>query len=85
MGQQPQLGLGIGQRLAQAPQVAARLGLGVGILPLFLAEPRSDLRRLSEPLEDAETELWLLTHPEARHLRRISAVYSHLAQAIVLP
>jgi len=61
------------------------LGLGVGILPLFLAEPRSDLRRLSEPLEDAETELWLLTHPEARHLRRISTVYSHLSQAIVLP
>jgi len=61
------------------------LGLGVGILPLFLAEPRSDLRRLTEPLEDAETELWLLTHPEARHLRRISAVYTHLAQAIVLP
>jgi DNA-binding transcriptional LysR family regulator len=61
------------------------LGLGVGILPLFLAEPRGDLRRLTEPLEDAETELWLLTHPEARHLRRISAVYAHLAQAIVLP
>jgi DNA-binding transcriptional LysR family regulator len=61
------------------------LGLGVGILPLFLAEPRGDLRRLSEPLEDAETELWLLTHPEARHLRRISTVYSHLSRAIVLP
>ena len=61
------------------------LGLGVGILPLFLAESRSDLRRLSEPLEDADTELWLLTHPEARHLRRISAVYAHLSQAIVLP
>jgi DNA-binding transcriptional LysR family regulator len=61
------------------------LGLGVGILPLFLAERRSDLRRLSEPLDDAQTELWLLTHPEARHLRRISAVYSHLAQSIVLP
>lgn len=61
------------------------LGLGVGILPLFLGEPRSDLKRLGEPLEGAETELWLLTHPEARHLRRISAVYSHLSQAIVLP
>jgi DNA-binding transcriptional LysR family regulator len=61
------------------------LGLGVGILPLFLAEPRSELRRLSEPLEDAETELWLLTHPQARHLRRIAAVYAHLSQAIVLP
>jgi DNA-binding transcriptional LysR family regulator len=61
------------------------LGLGVGILPLFLAESRKDLRRLSEPLEDAETGLWLLTHPEARHLRRISAVYAHLSQAIVLP
>lgn len=61
------------------------LGLGVGILPLFLGEARRDLKRLSEPLEGAETELWLLTHPEARHLRRISAVYSHLSQAIVLP
>jgi DNA-binding transcriptional LysR family regulator len=61
------------------------LGLGVGIVPLFLAADRADLRQLTDPLDECETDLWLLTHPEARHLRRISAVYTHLAQSIALP
>jgi DNA-binding transcriptional LysR family regulator len=60
-------------------------GMGIGILPLFLAEPRSDLRRLTEPLDDCATDLWVLTHPESRHLKRISTVYLSLAQAIRLP
>jgi hypothetical protein len=29
--------------------------------------------------------LWLLTHPQARHLRRVSAVYAHLGDTLVLP
>lgn len=61
------------------------MGLGVGIAPLFLAEGRRDVRRLTEPLSDAETQLWLLTHPESRHLRRVAAVYGHLAQSLTLP
>lgn len=61
------------------------LGMGVGILPLFLAEGRKDLVRLTEPLDEAETDLWLLTHVESRHLRRVSAVYTHLAQVLTLP
>jgi DNA-binding transcriptional LysR family regulator len=61
------------------------LGLGVGIVPLFLAEDRSDVIRLTEPLDECETELWLLTHPESRHLRRVSAVYSHLVQTMNMP
>lgn len=60
-------------------------GLGVGIVPLFLAESRQDVVRLTEPLEDCETALWVLTHPEARHLRRVGTVYSHLAEALSLP
>lgn len=61
------------------------LGLGVGIVPMFLGEARKDVVRLTEPLTDAETDLWLLTHPESRHLRRVSAVYGHLAQSLALP
>ena len=61
------------------------LGLGVGIVPMFLAEGRSDVVRLTEPLDDCETDLWLLTHPESRHLRRVATVYSHLAQALSMP
>lgn len=61
------------------------LGLGVGIVPLFLAEERGDIVRLGEPLAQCETELWLLTHPESRHLRRVGAVYGHLAKTMNLP
>ncbi len=59
-------------------------GLGVGVLPLFLAEGRRELLRLTEPLPEAETELWLLTHPETRHLKRVHAVFAHLADVIRL-
>jgi DNA-binding transcriptional LysR family regulator len=61
------------------------LGLGVGVVPLFLAKDRRDVVPLTECLDECETELWLLTHPEFRHLRRVSAVYSHLAQAMSTP
>ena len=61
------------------------LGLGVGMLPVFLAKNRPDLMALTEVLDECQTELWLLTHAESRHLRRVSTVYSHLAQVMSLP
>jgi DNA-binding transcriptional LysR family regulator len=60
------------------------LGLGVALLPLFLAKPRSDLRQVSPEITECTTELWLLAHPESRHLRRISTVLQHLAEHIQL-
>jgi DNA-binding transcriptional LysR family regulator len=85
-------------RIKHLPQVTPRIlvnsiqsvlegivaGVGIGIVPLFLAQPRADLVALSEPLDECETTLWLLTHPESRHLRRISTVATHLAGAITL-
>ena len=68
--------------LSVAEGIAA--GLGVGVLPLFLARGRNDLVQLTEPLADAETQLWLLTHPESRHLRRIATVSQHLAEQVAL-
>lgn len=61
------------------------LGMGVGIVPLFLADGRKDVMRLTDPLDECETELWLLTHPESRHLRRVGAVYAHLARTLAMP
>ena len=61
------------------------LGLGVGVLPLFLAAERPDVVALTEPLESAATDLWLLAHPESRHLRRVAAVYAHFAGTLRLP
>ena len=59
-------------------------GLGVGLLPIFLAQGHNGLRALTAPLDECQTELWLLTHPESRHLRRVSAVYGHLSQHMAL-
>jgi DNA-binding transcriptional LysR family regulator len=59
--------------------------VALGMLPLFLAEGRKDVVRLTEPLDECETDLWLLTHPESRHLRRVAVVYAHLAQTLALP
>jgi DNA-binding transcriptional LysR family regulator len=61
------------------------LGLGIGVLPMFLAHRHAGLRPLSSALDDAQTDLWLLTHPQTRHLRRVAAVYAHLGEALVLP
>jgi DNA-binding transcriptional LysR family regulator len=58
------------------------LGLGVGVVPLFLAKSYPHLRQLTEVLDECQTELWLLTHPESRHLRRVSTVYGHLSREL---
>lgn len=60
------------------------LGLGVGIVPTFLGDANDDLIRLTGPLEECQTDLWLLTHPEARHLRRVSTVFAHLSRELLL-
>ncbi len=74
-------------RVTSILSVAALIaqGAGIGIIPLFLAQERNDLRQISAPLADGETALWLLTHTESRHLRRISAVFTHFSQSIALP
>ena len=36
-------------------------------------------------LDETSNDLWVLTHRDSRHLRRVATVFTHLAQAIVLP
>lgn len=59
-------------------------GLGIGLLPVFFANDRADLRQLTGALDECQTELWLLMHTESRHLRRVSTVFGHLAQTLEL-
>lgn len=63
---------------------AVQAGLGVGVFPCFMARAFNGLVPLSPPLPACEADLWLLTHPESRHLRRISLMLGELAQEIVL-
>lgn len=57
-------------------------GLGVGVVPVFLARLREDMRQIGEPIPECGSRLWLLTHPESRHLRRIAVVAGHIAERV---
>ena len=52
----------------------ARAGLGVSILPTFLADADPTLERIDADDPPPEREIWLLTRPEARDVARIAAV-----------
>ncbi|MCO5092440.1 LysR family transcriptional regulator [Bosea sp. (in: a-proteobacteria)] len=57
--------LGMAEAVAQ--------GLGIGPVPCFIADRRPDLMRLLPPQPDFATGLWLLTHPDIRHVPRVRA------------
>lgn len=64
---------------------AVLAGLGVAVLPTYMARGYTGLVALSEPLPECTSDLWLLTHPESRHLRRVSVMFAELGQELVLP
>ncbi|WP_020407987.1 LysR family transcriptional regulator [Hahella ganghwensis] len=53
-------------------------GMGVGVIPVFLARQNSDLVPLTDAIAESQTDLWLLSHPESRHLVRVATVYRYL-------
>ena len=60
-----------------------RAGMGVAALPDFMLRA-GELQPLSEPLQGCDTQLWLLTRPDCRALRSVSALFSELTNAIDL-
>lgn len=51
----------------------ARAGAGIAALPCFMGEAARPLHRLSAPLRELDTGLWLLTHPDLRFVPRVRA------------
>lgn len=58
------------------------LGFGVGIVPLFLTRGRDDLVQLTPTLDEVEAQIWVLAHPESRHLPHVAAVYTYITERI---
>lgn len=50
---------------------AARNGMGLAILPCYLADPDPMLARVSAPIDELASDLWLLTHPKLTRVPRI--------------
>ena len=63
---------------------AVAAGVGVGVLPRFVVQADARLKAISDTLEGCESELWILAHPESRHLRRIATVYQALVEGVAV-
>lgn len=62
--------------------MAVANGMGLGVLPCYLADLDPRLVRLGEPIEALASDLWFLTHSELRHTARIRALSNYLAREI---
>ena len=57
---------------------AAAAGMGLAVLPCYLADPVKQITRVGLPLEDVATDLWLLVHEDLRRTARVRAVADFL-------
>jgi len=61
---------------------AVRCGLGAGMLLCFLADAQGDLVRLAEPVDELDTDVWILTHPALKRVARILVFTDFLFQRL---
>jgi DNA-binding transcriptional LysR family regulator len=63
--------------------MAIRAGIGIALLPCYLADSDDSVRRVSVVLPDLASELWIVTHQDLRNTARIRAFLSVIGDAIV--
>jgi DNA-binding transcriptional LysR family regulator len=59
---------------------AARAGLGLAMLPVYVGDPDPALRRLDATDARHVADLWLLCHPDLRHTARVQAARGVIAE-----
>lgn len=64
--------------------VAAMLhtGIGVGVLPTFVAQKHPALVAVSDPIPELSVPIWMLTHPDLRETARVRAFMRHVGDAV---
>ena len=61
---------------------AAKAGIGLALLPCYLADPEPELRRLMPPLVGLSRELWIVTHDDLKGTARVRAFLAVAGDAI---
>jgi DNA-binding transcriptional LysR family regulator len=61
---------------------AARAGLGIAMLPCYVADGDPSLRRLAKPDVRHLADLWLLSHPDLRDNARLLATRECVFEAL---
>jgi hypothetical protein len=57
---------------------------GWGVDPLFVMKQYPHVEIVSDPLDDLETGLWILAHPDIRHLQWVKILFDFLKQNLTL-
>jgi DNA-binding transcriptional LysR family regulator len=53
-------------------------GFGLGVIPCFVGDREPDLVRVSSPIVDERSELWLIIHEDLRRAPRVRAVVDRI-------
>ncbi|MEE3118293.1 MAG: LysR substrate-binding domain-containing protein, partial [Pseudomonadota bacterium] len=61
---------------------AIRAGMGLAVLPCYLADNDPEIVQLTDPIPELEYGLWFLMHPDLRGVVRIHALMDFLTEAI---
>lgn len=62
---------------------AIKSGLGIGILPCFLAEQDKSLVKLHSQEISISRSFWLVTHPESKRLSHVNTVWQYLKKLVL--
>jgi DNA-binding transcriptional LysR family regulator len=62
--------------------MALERGLGIGLLPSFVADTDPDIVRLFPPEAEVESSLWLVVHRDLRHMARVRAFVDFMTDAL---
>ena len=58
--------------------------MGIGLLFCFMADNEPTLQRVQPMIPELGKDLWILTHPDIRHVARISIFIDFIAEALKL-
>ncbi|AOY87976.1 LysR family transcriptional regulator [Marinobacter salinus] len=61
---------------------AIRSGMGLAVIPCYLADGDPDIIQLTDPIPELEYGLWFLMHPDLRGVVRIHALMDFLTEAV---
>ena len=65
-----------------AVYAAAEASIGIAVMPTFLGDASTVLRRLDYSLPEISAGLWLLTHPDLVRAARVNAFIEHFSEAL---
>jgi DNA-binding transcriptional LysR family regulator len=59
-------------------------GMGVGVAPRFMMDGHPDVVIVDGPLDELKNDLWILAHPDIRHLQRVKLLFDFLKENVKL-